>query len=285
MKSALLYLILAVCITSWNKVMPLYEIPQVVIPAETHSCPIAKLHNESLQLIRNYVSSSLVNYSAIEYCGKGLWHRIAYLNMTDPLQQCPSNWREYHDIASEVRACGRFGRGCPGVFYRVSHQYSRVCGQIIGYQVASPGAFHIIYTTPPEDINDIYVNGISVTYGSPRKHIWTLAAGVTEGTHQYPQADCPCAVSDPSSRRPAPDYVGNNYYCESGNLNPTGGWINLMVICTVKIHFGMESSVKVSAAAMESLHHGSVWSWLALQQKILRYGYVEIKIYMTRILQ
>ena len=210
--------------------MPLYEIPQVIIPAETHnsnSCPTAKLLNENLELIRNCVSSSLVNYSALEYyCGKGLWHRIAHLNMTDPSQQCPSNWREYHDIASGIRACGRFGIGCPGVFYPVSHQYSRVCGRIIGYQVASPGAFHIVYTTPPEDINDIYVDGISVTYGSPRMHIWTLAAGVTEGMQQgIPQADCPCAVSDPSSRRPAPDYVGNNYYCESGNLNPTGGWI------------------------------------------------------------
>ena len=85
MKPAFLYLIFAIIciiITLWNKVMPLYEIPQVVIPAETHSCPIAKLHNESLQLIRYYVSSSLVKYSALEhYCGKGLWHRIAYLNM------------------------------------------------------------------------------------------------------------------------------------------------------------------------------------------------------------
>ena len=64
-----------------------------------------------------------------------------------------------------------------------------------------------------------------MTYGSPRKHVWTFAAGVSEGTHIYPQGDCPCAVSDPSSRQPAPDYVGDNYYCESGNSDPRGQWI------------------------------------------------------------
>ena len=64
-----------------------------------------------------------------------------------------------------------------------------------------------------------------MTYASPRKHVWTFAAGVSEGTHIYPQGDCPCAVSDPSSCQPAPDYVGDNYYCESGNSDPRGQWI------------------------------------------------------------
>ena len=68
----------------------------------------------------------------------------------------------------------------------------------------------------------IYVDGISITYGSPRIHIWTLAAGVTEGTHQYPQADCPCVIS---LRRSAPNFVGGDYFCESGNSNPTGRWM------------------------------------------------------------
>ena len=26
-------------------------------------------------------------------CGLGLWYRVAHLNMSDPLQQCPSVWR------------------------------------------------------------------------------------------------------------------------------------------------------------------------------------------------
>ena len=231
MISALLRLMLfAMCITSWNKVMSFHQIPLVIIPEEVHnanSCPPVDFQNEGLQLIRNNVISTIANYSYYDiiskHCGEGLWDCIVSLNMSDPSQQCPSNWKEYNDSTNGIRACGRFDIGCPGVFYPVGHRYSKVCGRIIGYQVASPGAFHIYL--PPENINDIYVDGISVTYGSPRTHIWTFAAGVTEGTHDYPQADCPCAVSDPSLRRPAPDFVGDDYYCESGNPNPTGAWI------------------------------------------------------------
>ena len=36
-------------------------------------------------------------------CGPGLWQRVAFLNMSDPSEQCPSAWREY----SGVRVCGR----------------------------------------------------------------------------------------------------------------------------------------------------------------------------------
>ena len=45
-----------------------------------------------------------------------------------------------------------------------------------------------------------------------------LAAGVTEETHGV--ADCPCIAPGQSP----PDYVGNNYYCESGNPHPIGGF-------------------------------------------------------------
>ena len=62
--------------------------------------------------------------------------------MTEPSQQCPSARREYN--TSGVRACGRpesSTGSCDAVFYYSNRQYSRVCGRIIGYQVASPGAF------------------------------------------------------------------------------------------------------------------------------------------------
>ena len=29
------------------------------------------------------------------HCGPGVWKQVAYLNMSDPSQQCPSAWREY----------------------------------------------------------------------------------------------------------------------------------------------------------------------------------------------
>ena len=52
----------------------------------------------------------------------------------------------------------------------VDHQYSRVCGRVIGYQFGSTDAFRSRLT----NIDQVaYVDGISITHGSPCNHIWT----------------------------------------------------------------------------------------------------------------
>ena len=150
------------------------------------------------------------------YCGPGEWCRVAYLNMSDPTQQCPSAWREYN--TSGVRACGRpstSGGSCPATAYSINFQYRRVCGRVVGYQYGSPDGFH------SGNINQRYVDGISITRGSPRQHVWTYAAGVTESSSAHAHVNCPCSSS---SARAAPSFVGNNNYCESGN--PSSTWSN-----------------------------------------------------------
>ena len=168
-------------------------------------------------MIRNNVIQILSKYNnntVIDGCGAGPWYKVAHLNMSDPTEQCPSAWRLYSNGTNGVRACGRpatSSQSRPATFYPTGHQYSKVCGRVIGYQVSSPGAFHIVYITPlPSSLDDTYVDGVSITYGNPRKHIWTYAAGVTEGTYAYGAGpDCPCARSGAT---PAPSYVGDNYY-------------------------------------------------------------------------
>ena len=69
------------------------------------------------------------------------WRRVAYLNMSDPSQQCPSVWQE---ITTPHRVCGRrsTSASCEGLTYSTgSEQYDRVCGRIIGYQLSTPDAF------------------------------------------------------------------------------------------------------------------------------------------------
>ena len=148
-------------------------------------------------------------------CGPGQWYQMAHLNMSDPSQQCPSAWREYN--TNGVRACGRpttSSGSCPATFYTTSRQYSRVCGRAIGYQYGSPDAFGL---GAPRTIDSYYVYGLSITHGSPRNHIWTYAAGTTEGGYIAPYgSNCPC-VDPPSTRALPPSFVGDNYYCESGN--------------------------------------------------------------------
>ena len=61
-------------------------------------------------------------------------------------------------------------------------------------------------------MNDHYVEGVSITLGSPHKHLWTYAVGLNDNDTD-PSHTCPCSVN----RGPAPSsFVGNHYYCESG---------------------------------------------------------------------
>ena len=139
------------------------------------------------------------------------WRRVAYLNMSDPSQQCPSAWRE---TTTPHRVCGRRSTApsCDGVTYPTgSEQYNQVCGRIIGYQVGIPEAFIGSGLT----VYAIYVDGISVTHGqSPRQHIWTFATGIDE-LNTRSSSSCPC-VNESTSRNNIPSFVGQNYFCETG---------------------------------------------------------------------
>ena len=144
----------------------------------------------------------------------GGWVRVANLNMTDPDQQCPKNLQLSY-TEQPIRLCGKRtdGHGCDSVtFSTYGVQYQQVCGRVRGYQFYSPDAFGRFWHCPaPCTIDNPYVDGVSITHGaSPRKHIWTYAAGVYEtisGHHA-----CPCN-GGPSP----PSFVGSDYYCESGN--------------------------------------------------------------------
>ena len=96
---------------------------------------------------------------------------------------------------------------CEGLNYTTSsEQYDQVCGRIIGYQIGSTDAF---LAGSGRSIDISYVDGISVTHGSPRQHIWTFAAGIDEGT-SFPAATCPCVSGSTASTR-IPSFVGQNY--------------------------------------------------------------------------
>ena len=58
-----------------------------------------------------------------------------------------------------------------------------------------------------------------MTYGEPRRHIWTFAGGISETiVAAFPSLSCPCALSGTGIRlQQPPAFVGNNYFCESAN--------------------------------------------------------------------
>ena len=196
-------------VTSAQRFQQMSVPPITISGGSVGVCPSQQERYNAHQTLRNSVIG-LLNLTSMDIdlqCGPGQWTRVAYLNMSNPSQSCPSVWRLI--TSSGVRVCGRPSSSnnmCHGTFYSTGRTYTKVCGRVIGYQIGHPDAFHSSQT-----INGPYVEGVSITRGSPRSHIWTLAAGRSEtGTN----ADCPCATG--SSNVP-PSFVGNNYYCESGN--------------------------------------------------------------------
>ena len=120
-----------------------------------------------------------------------------------------------------VRACGRASSGdgsCSSVQYLSNGvKYTEICGRARGYQFGSTNAVDSIVGTGHNDINSHYVDGLSLTRGNPRKHVWTYMAGFKED-NSYCQGSytCPC---QPGSQQSSivPNFIGNDYYCESGN--------------------------------------------------------------------
>ena len=168
-----------------------------------------EVDNATLSLLRESVIPLLQGYS----CGGSTgWRRVAYLNMSDPSQQCPSVWQE---ITTPHRVCGRrstSSASCEGLNYTTgSEQYDQVCGRIVGYQSGTPDAFR----GPSRSIDSTYLDGVSVTHGSPRQHIWSSAGGLEEENSFSPLTMCPC-VTDSTNGDLIPSFVSQNYFCESG---------------------------------------------------------------------
>ena len=142
------------------------------------------------------------------------WRRIAYLDMTQPSARCPSSLTEHSNSSTGQRACGRSSdRGCSSLIFPSKRKYSQVCGQVVGYQQGSMDSF-APNRIDVKTINDVYVDGISITHGNPRQHLWTYAVGLREKVTSSCNR-CPGDIADyPVSC--IPDFVGIDYYCETG---------------------------------------------------------------------
>ena len=148
--------------------------------------------------------------------GVGGWMRVGYLNMSEPGATCPPGLtlQQFNNIHHGV--CGR--PMSSSTFY-LAHglNYSKVCGQLRGYQFRAPDGFPPLHGTnaiPNIDNCNTYVDGVTITYGSnSRKHIWTFACGIGE-TDPSGYLVCPC--NNGSYSTASPSFVGNDNYCESG---------------------------------------------------------------------
>ena len=154
---------------------------------------------------------SLCNISSVN------WRRIAYFDTTrgDP---CPPGLHTSTNTTSSQRACGTINgtRGQLSLKFPTGGSYTNVCGRVRGYSGWNVFAFHLYSQRGQNTLDTNYADGVLITRGSPRQHLWTYAAGLSE-TYLTTRNLCPCARS---SYNPSwiPSFVGSNYYCETGRL-------------------------------------------------------------------
>ena len=179
-----------------------------------HLTPPSPAYHEYLRLTLSVSNKSLptrtkeqpVKSHECDFCRN-------HLDMEDTGTSCPLPLQETNP---GKRLCIKSApTGCSSVVYSTHGvPYSRICGRVRGYSYNSPDAFG--EHTGPKNINSAYTDGVSITYGSPRKHVWTYAAGLQEEANYHGDA-CPCGKV-PGNQPPS--FVGNDYYCESANQGP-----------------------------------------------------------------
>lgn len=233
------------------------SVPAYVIEdTPTGSCPSEARLNEAKNQLRTRISSSLSNCSNISSCSDlppnssngyywirptagqpavqahcnfdrqcgctdrnpGAWTRLSLLNMSNPDQQCPNTWLT-QTSPTGIRSCGKAStsQDCVSTQFPTNGMtYSRVCGRITAYHDGAPDGFN----TNNASIESPYLDGLSLTYGvaGSRQHVWSFIAAVGEG--DYPSVWlCDCS-STASWGQTVPSYVGNNYFCDTGNHAP-----------------------------------------------------------------
>ena len=130
---------------------PLTYPGRILQSVDNQTCP----SEEQLEIARNKVKTAtrrlfresfLPNLQAFLCDGSSGWRRVAYLNMSDPSQQCPSVWKE---ITTPHRVCGRTSTSpsCEGLTYTTGgEQYDQVCVCVCGVEEVVLFLFQVMVT-------------------------------------------------------------------------------------------------------------------------------------------
>ena len=141
----------------------------------------------------------------------GVWRLVISLNMSDPLQDCPSGW----SLQNSPRSCTQTtGSGCSLATFAVKNSYSEVRGRAVGIPYGSNDAF-ASYSPYRGGFN--YADGMNIFLATATpQHVWTFA--VNEEYSGLPW--CPCSGTGIYS----PDYVGSHYFCDTHGANNIEVW-------------------------------------------------------------
>ena len=143
------------------------------------------------------------------YCGNQFpveegWTRVANVSSASG---CPTGLEQL-TVGGRTLCRKTVDTGCSSVTFATGGvRYSRVCGRVYGYGKGSLDGFERHNYCPDCTLDQQYVDGVSITHGNPRQHIWSLGAS---GGPSY----CPC-YGDPT----IPPAVGEDYFCDVETVN------------------------------------------------------------------
>ena len=184
------------------------------------SCPSQDDVNTFHGNVREIIEKKYKQFS----CGGAGWTRVAYLNMSDPQETCPSSLTL---STSPVRGCGRStfnGQICDSVVYSVSgRSYSSVCGKVIAYHKRTSRGLLSVRNNISVSIEHAYVSGVSITHGpaGARQHVWTFVGTLNEVDNmQNGRFNCRCSNTNATWAYEVPSFMGNDYFCDTGNRGP-----------------------------------------------------------------
>ena len=206
-----------------NVTLPI-RLPSTALTNNSSTCPLLNNSNQR-ELVRKTLQSYYSSDGPPCSCGgAGAWTRAVYLNMSDPNQQCPSNWNL---TTTPIRGCGRratSGGVCDSVTYSVyGRTYSYVCGRILAYQKGRAGAFFRVINSYSTTIDTAYLSGLMLTHGptGSRQHIWSFVGAYYEQDPNYrTDVTCPCTNTGVSWPHQVPSFINNDYFCDTGNTGP-----------------------------------------------------------------
>ena len=202
---------------------PTFQSSQQCVSQQAAATVLENFKKKLSEVIKSYISA-YENKTCKCSDQDSSWTRVAYLNMTDSAQTCPSAWATINTPV--VRACSRrqsSGGSCNSVFYSTNRLlYTQVCGRINGYQFLTPNAFNSS-VAGNIGLDSWYVDGVSLTHGPPgsRTHVWTFVNAYYETASSY--GICACMFSNYSEwPHTVPCFVGNNYFCATGSRGDPG---------------------------------------------------------------
>lgn len=210
---------------------------KVVVPSSDSSQPTCPSDSERQSILDELntdldgiIDAQLEIFQRLSFpveCPGDGWVKVFDLNLeTNSEDPCPNSWIK--TTVNGILHCRlpQGGSECQNETVSTnSLSYSRVCGRLKGFQYGRTSAFFPYSSIAGSGvgINGVYLDGVSITRGTPREHIWSFASGYSsiEGLVGF---QCPCISESLVGVTPPPDFVGNNYFCDSGtDTEPASG--------------------------------------------------------------